>query len=411
VTQAPTRGAAPRRLPAGPAAAETPEDQVAVEVTPLSTRLREDWDDLAQRVGASPFLRPGYLDAWTGGFGAPKGLRAITARSAGRLEGLACIAVRGGRLRSIGNYDTPRVGIVASCDEARAAVARALVAHGTHRLTMAPLPEGGRSHSAIAAAADAAGHPVLSRTVIRCPVVDTSGDWDVYWRSRSRNTRHKVERLLRRLDEAGDAEFGIHSGEDGLDALLEEGLRVEASGWKGAAGSAVASRPESLRYYAELARWAAEHGWLRLGFLRLNGRAMAFGYAVEANGVHSLLKIGFDPRLARLSPGTLLLHRMIRHAFDAGCAEFDFAGQAEPYKLAWATGEVEYVEVQAFRPSARGRLGLTAARARGALVASPAAPPLRRARTALGSASRRLRPGARIVGLTGREKTMGTGGR
>lgn len=413
MTQAPARCArepavAPR---AARAVAVPPEPRVTVELAPLGTRLLEEWEQLARRTAASPFLRPGYLEAWTEGFGERAGTRALVARVGGRLEALACVVAAGGRLRSVGNYETPDAGILASGPGPRAAVARGLVAQGAHRVTIGPLAVGGASHLAVAAAADAAGHRLLTRTVMGCPVVTTSGGWDAYWRGRSRNTRHKVERLLRRLDEAGGGVFQMHAGGGDLDALLDEGLRVEASGWKGDAGSAIASRPESRRYYAALARWAAGHGWLRLGFLRLDGRPLAFGYAIEAGGVHSLLKIGFDPEFGRLSPGTLLLHRMIRHAFEAGCSLFDFAGNVEPYKLAWATGVVEHVEISAFRSSGRGRAELAAARVRRALVAGPAGPRLRRARAALRSRSHRHRPGARVGAPAGRERTAGAGGR
>lgn len=412
MTQAPARG--PREpVPAPDAAprAVPPDPRLAVELVPFGERLLAEWEELALRTEASPFLRPGYLEAWIEGFGEPAGARALVARAGGRIEALACVVTAGGRLRSLGNEETPDAGILASGPEARAAVARALMSQGAHRITIAPLTADDDSHLAIAAAADAAGHRLLTRTVMRCPLVTTSGGWDAYWRGRSRNTRHKVERLLRRLDEAGTAEFRVLAGDGDLEALLDEGLRVEASGWKGDAGSAIASRPESRRYYAALARWAAAHGWLRLGFLRLDGRPLAFGYGIEAGGVHSLLKIGFDPEFGRLSPGTLLLHRMIRHAFDAGCSVFDFAGRAEPYKLAWATGEVEHLEVAAFRPSARGRIELAAARGRRALAAGPAGPGLRRARAALRGGPRRRRPGTRVGGPAGRERTAEAGGR
>ena len=412
MTQAPARGArGPAAAPRAPrAVAVPPEPRLTVELAPLGARLREEWEELARRTAASPFLRPGYLEAWTEGFGEPVGTRALVARAGGRLEALTCLVAAGGRLRSVGNEETPDAGILASGPEARAAVGRGLVAQGAHRVTIGPLAGGDASHLAFVAAADAAGHRVLTRSVMRCPVVSTSGGWDAYWRGRSRNTRHKVERLLRRLDEAGRADFRMHAGDADLDALLDEAFRVEASGWKGDAGSAIASRPESRRYYAALARWAAGRGWLRLGFLRLDGRPLAFGYGIEAGGVHSLLKIGFDPVFGRLSPGTLLLHRMIRHAFESGCSVFDFAGKAEPYKLTWATGVVEHVEVAAFRPSPRGRVELAAARGRRALAASPAGPRLRRARAALRSRSHRHRPGARVGAPAGRERTAGAGG-
>src|SRR5207247_10269646 len=66
----------------------------------------------------------------------------------------------------------------------------------------------------------------------------------------------------------------VVDGSERLDELLEEGFRVEASGWKSRAGTAIASRPDTRRFYTDVARWASDRGWLRLAFLRLGGRAL-----------------------------------------------------------------------------------------------------------------------------------------
>ena len=48
-----------------------------------------------------------------------------------------------------------------------------------------------------------------------------------------------------------------------LDELLDEGFRVEGSGWKQRQGTAVADNPHIGRFYRKFAAWAAERGWLR----------------------------------------------------------------------------------------------------------------------------------------------------
>jgi glucose/arabinose dehydrogenase len=42
--------------------------------------------------------------------------------------------------------------------------------------------------------------------------------------------------------------------------LLAEGFRVEASGWKGAAGSAIIAHRNTHQFYREVASWGAEQG-------------------------------------------------------------------------------------------------------------------------------------------------------
>jgi CelD/BcsL family acetyltransferase involved in cellulose biosynthesis len=221
---------------------------------------------------------------------------------------------------------------------------------------------------------------------IRVPVVHTAAGWDDYWASRSRNLRHNVERCTRRAREAGALTFEMHEAfpDGALERLLDEGFVVEASGWKGAQGTAILASDETRAYYTGLARWAASEGWLRLGFVRVDGDPIAFCLGIQAFGVHYALKVGYAEHARRLSPGVLLFHSLIRRAFDDGLHTFDFAGHDQPYKSAWATGIDEYIGLSSFSRSPAGGAALAAARLRRRLAASPLRPALERARTTLG---------------------------
>lgn len=129
---------------------------------------------------------------------------------------------------------------------------------------------------------------------------------------------------------------------------------MEAAGLEGRRGKSILARPETTRFYSEVAEWAAERGWLRLGFVRLDGKPIAFAYGLEHGGVYWDLKVGFDPAHARFGPGVLLLEERIRHAFMSALERFEFLGAAERHKLDW-TGAVHTKQrIQAFAPTLGG---------------------------------------------------------
>ena len=72
-------------------------------------------------------------------------------------------------------------------------------------------------------------------------------------------------------------------------------LKLEASGWKGARGTAIAQSPQTRGFYSELARWASRSGALALLTLKLDGRAVAFHYGLEHGERFFLLKPGYEP--------------------------------------------------------------------------------------------------------------------
>src|SRR5439155_10777058 len=100
-------------------------------------------------------------------------------------------------------------------------------------------------------------------------------------------------RLWRSLEERGETRVSYEDGGDGLEDLLSEGFRLEGSGWKERAGTAILSDPTVEGFYRAVARWASQRGWLRLAFLRLDGRAIAFDICLEQGGAVYVLKGGF----------------------------------------------------------------------------------------------------------------------
>ena len=115
--------------------------------------------------------------------------------------------------------------------------------------------------------------------------------------------------------------------------------------------------------------WAAARGALRLLVLRLDGRPLAALLGVQDDGVHYLLKGGFDPAYARYSPGQLVLAQAIASAFADGLRRVELGGGADAYKLQWADTVRELVAMSAFAPSAAGSLRWIAV-ARGRPLAS-----------------------------------------
>ena len=198
------------------------------------------------------------------------------------------------------------------------------------------------------------GYRVLERVAERSPYVDVAGSFEDYLGTLDRHHVKETLRRRRRLGEEGSIEFSVEDGRERLDELLAEGLPVEASGWKRESGTAIDSTPETLGFYTDIARWAAARGILRLAFLRLDGRAIAFELALEDHGVYAILKGGFDIELRRFGPGGLITYEQLSRAFELGLRRYEFLGTDEPYKTVWTGSAHERRVLQAFAPTPAG---------------------------------------------------------
>jgi CelD/BcsL family acetyltransferase involved in cellulose biosynthesis len=164
---------------------------------------------------------------------------------------------------------------------------------------------------------------------------------------RDRKFRKEIGRLWRRLEEQGGGAT-FEDGSEGLDELLTDGFRLEGSGWKAEQGSAIASAPERERFYRRVAAWAAERGWLRLGFLTVEGRRVAFDFGIEADGAFYIPKGGFDVEYRKLGPGQLLTYAGVKRAFETGLETYELLGQQDEYKRQWTSDTRERLRLQAF---------------------------------------------------------------
>lgn len=328
-------------------------DADAVDVGERIRDVSGEWEELADAVGATPFERPGWVEAWWEAFGKGR-LQIVTLRRAGTLVAVAPLRLRWGALTSPTNWHTPLSGLLARDPVSAAAAAHALFAGRTRQISLSFVDPEGAAACAFREAATRAGYRSTERPVLRSPYVAIDGDWSRYERRLTSKRRSNLRRLHRRLEQRGELTFELSDGTDRLETLLDEGFRVEASGWKATRGTAIASRPDTHHFYRRLAHWAAARGSLRLAFMRLDGRALAFDYCLEEGGVHYLLKTGYDEAYRPFAPGVLLRRQMLARAFSIGLHTYEFLGTDDVWKHEWTDSYHERKLVQAFAPSVAG---------------------------------------------------------
>ena len=315
--------------------------------------IADEWEALADRAGTTPFNRPGWIDAWWRAFGNGR-LRVIHARENGLLAAVLPMYELRGTLRSPTNPHTPEFDIVATDEGPARAVIAEVMGRKPRRAEISFVPAGGRAARLIGELAPAHRHRMHTSVVLASPYIELEGSWETFEATLARELRANLRRRLRNLNRAGSVSFDVHDGREDLDRLLQEGFRVEAAGWKGRAGTAIASSDETRRFYTAMATWAAARGWLRLAYLRVDGEAIAFDLCLEDGSSHYLVKTGYDPSWGRYSPGSLLRRHMVKGAFDRGLRFYEFLGDDNPWKRDWTRRCRERLTIKTFSPTLLG---------------------------------------------------------
>jgi len=139
----------------------------------------------------------------------------------------------------------------------------------------------------------------------------------------SGDRRRRLRRLARQLGATLGGEVTV-TDRAGDPATVDTFLALEAAGWKGRGGTALALRPGHADFLREVCRAYADTGRLRLHSLEAGGHVAAVLCGLRAGEGLFLFKIAHDPELARWSPGTQLLvaacERSDARGIDSGAA-------------------------------------------------------------------------------------------
>jgi CelD/BcsL family acetyltransferase involved in cellulose biosynthesis len=291
----------------------------ALESVEELVRLRPAWQSLwVEDPRATPFQAPGWLLPWVERFSRGR-LFCPAAFHDGQLIGLAPLEIAGGRAVLLGRGVSDYGGFLLAPGAdgvAEALIARALEACDECELDQVP------PGNPLAALADEA----LPADV--CPslrVPSTPGELP-------HGLGARIARSLRRLARE-DARFETADA-DSLPELLTALFDLHTAEWRERGGGVMAD-PEIQAFHRAAASALLEDG-LRLHALRAGGAIEAVIYGFCRGGRFYSYLGGHGPRLAPLSPGTLMIWR----AMEAGLARdglqvFDFLRGAEPYKYRW----------------------------------------------------------------------------
>ncbi|HEU0031234.1 MAG TPA: GNAT family N-acetyltransferase [Kofleriaceae bacterium] len=307
-------------------------------------RHRQDWARWqALTASAPPFLRPEFF-ALASRFSPA---RAVVAEAwdGERMIGALPLQRFGDRLHGLRCDYTPGYDYCGSADGIEAIWRALREDRSWSELDLGKVPEDSLLARHLPLLATADGCPVVMRADSRHPYFALHG----FESAMSRKFLTNLQRCARK---AGDLALERIAVPDR--AAFDEALAIEAMAWKGAAGTSIEADPRATHLYRALSRLLGRRGLGALYFLRARGQRIATLFAVEDGRTLYALKIGYDPSVANLSPGHLLVWKVAADAEARGLVELDFVGREDGWKRKWTDRVHEHVGLTIYRDTPRG---------------------------------------------------------
>ena len=296
------------------------------------------WDQCA---AATPFQHPDWMIPWIRHLYGGGRLWSLALRCHGRLAGLMPLFIYGyggtpevRRLVFVGSGITDYLDLLIRPEYTRPGTAELLrhIAANRAEWDYGDLQEI-REGSPLLESDPVDSVAVDAQPCSICPVLALSGNVEEFETRLPDKLRVDQRRAHNRLDRAG-ARFET-GGPGTLDQFLDALFELHTARWQERHESGVLSAEKLREFHRETAACFARSGLLRLYGLRLEGRLCAVLYAFAARGCTYAYLSGFDPALAKMSPGTALVRYAMEEAIREGMHQFDFLRKPEPFKHLW----------------------------------------------------------------------------
>jgi CelD/BcsL family acetyltransferase involved in cellulose biosynthesis len=192
------------------------------------------------------------------------------------------------------------------------------------------LPEASPTLTSLESIAPRRGWTVTRERLQPCPVVPLDGGWETYLSRLDKKQRHELRRKMRRAEGSpAEVRLRLVSPQDDIQAEAESFLQLMAFD----PGKAAFLKPVMRQHFLGLTHAASACGCLNLTFLDVGREPAAAYWCFDYDGRLWVYNSGLNPVHAALSPGWVLLGRLIQWAIDAGRREIDFLRGDEAYKF------------------------------------------------------------------------------
>ncbi len=333
--------------------------------------LHAQWNDLAERSGASIFQTFEWQSIWWECFSQGKLIRIVNVWDGSRLVGIAPFFVERRRigalplarvLRFVGSYQSDYLDFI--CDpghEYRFAgeVADYLAgASNWELMELGHVPEESRAIGPFLRAMEERGCQVR-RTVRRmCYAIPLSLTHEEYLAHLSSRTRRELSRKRQQLFAEGFA-FEIITGGMPIGEPLEDLIRLHQRRSIDTGRGVHPAAPQIAQFLRRVVGAFHELDWARLTFLRRQDRRIAgdLSFFDPRRRVAYGLRCGMDAgRWANLSPGIVLRFKVIEDAIRCGMSVYDELRGDEPYKRAFKPIERFNLGFRVTAPTAHARV-------------------------------------------------------
>ncbi len=311
--------------------------------------LEERWSSLISCSDVSAFQTFEWMRTWWKYFGTNRRLHSLIVTEEGRTIGIAPMFLEDARILGLRVATRLRFmgcGISDYCDFIIArgkeepvlhAFAHYLLAHSGEWdiFEVADVNERAQLYKILPRLLKERGMGVYTYQGNVCPSLALPGSWEGFLAGLGQKMRHHLKKKREMLNRQYRTEVEIFkSASDDIDLAVNEFIQIHERRWKSLGFRSAFDDEVHREFHYEVARRMARRGWLRLFFLKVDGRRVAVSFDFNFNKrIHVYLSHACGPEeIMKCSPGFLIRCIAIDRGIAEGMEIYDLLRGNEAYK-------------------------------------------------------------------------------
>ncbi|MBF0448838.1 MAG: GNAT family N-acetyltransferase [Magnetococcales bacterium] len=168
-----------------------------------------------------------------------------------------------------------------------------------------------------------------------CPFLPLPTTFESCLASLSSQSRYGIRRKERTLQRECQVTWGVVVEPKELESRLSNFMSQHQARWHGRNRPGAFHARNTIDFHQTVSKRFLQADHLRLYYLDIDGQPASSYYLFKQGKTLFFYLSGFNPNLARFSPSSVLLARIIQSAIEENLAEFDFMRGTAKFKFNW----------------------------------------------------------------------------
>lgn len=324
--------------------------------------LRNEWDSLLFSRGSTPLpLTHRWISAWWNEFNNNKTLCIFCVYDAQKLIAIAPFyeentTYRGipiQQLRLLTNGHSPYCDIIydgeLSLDQIAQVLKLLITENKNDLIVFAKLPKTSPTYTHLANPTNANNYNIVIKDSLITPTIQISGEWDEFFKKRSRKFRKSINNKLNRFKKEPDFTIDCETVSSVNDPVLNEIIEISKKSWKVNIKSDLGSDIAGRNFLLGLIETFCSDNHIQIWILRKNSVPIAYEFHVIFDNIAYPIRADYDEDYKKHSPGSILEYSALKHLFDEqSVTEYYTCADDYWYLNNWSNDLREHYTIEVF---------------------------------------------------------------